>query len=223
MEDKEKKAVEDAVKKQLEAATKARLEGMGVVRPVPSVGIGGYVPGVPAFGPVPYGYEQIPRPSRPYIMTVELLEDGMVLRYAYPVKKTVTVAGRANFGITNDPAVKLFFEGLAEAIDGGGEDWNEDERKGKIGKIFEKMQAMSAPRKVEKYFYETRSSICKNAVEIENATKAAREAAKLIKELQDNGEVIQHGGHPAPPLSQCFGDVVQGEAYIGGSDYSLGA
>lgn len=225
MDEEMRKKIKEAAEKKIEELTKAKLEeisavtgvvpGVGAVRPV---GIGSYV--TAAYGPAPYSLDNIPRPQRPYIMTVELLEDGMVLRYSYPVKKTVTIPARSGFDLGTNPAIKLFFEGIAEAIDGGGEDWQEEGRKSRFAKTFEKINALSAPRKVEQYFFETRSSVCKNATEIENATKSAREAAKLIKELEEKGEVIRHGhGHPGYPMSPF---VAQAPAeYVTGEDVDL--
>lgn len=224
MDEELRKKAAEAAKKKIEEAVKAELAGIGAVVPPGvaigrPVGVGAYV-GTPAFGQPAYHPHQLPRAERPYIMTVELLDEGMVLRYSYPVKRTVTIPGRAGFG-ANEPAIQLFFEGIAEAIDGGGEDWNEESRKNKFAKMFEKMRALSAPRKVEQYFFETRSCVCKNAVEIETATKTAREAAKLIKELQDKGEIVQHGPPPGAFVAQapgyitdCFGS--------GEGDYTLG-
>jgi hypothetical protein len=221
MDEELRKKAEEAAKKQIEEAVRRKfsehLEGApaggAFVSAFPMPG----EPVLPAFGYAPYATHQLPRATRPYIMTVELLEDGMVVRYSYPVKKTVTTPGYRGFGMT-DPSIKIFFEGLMEALDGG-EDWNEEGRQGKLGKILGKMQALSAPKKVEKYFYETRSSVCKNAADFENATKAAREADKLIRELQDKGEVIQQGGSH---IGQCFppGEVIGGGEPM---DYTLGA
>lgn len=223
MDEEQRKKIQEETKKKIEELTKAKLAGMGAIPPGVVVGrpaaIGSYIE-TPAFGLPAYRPNQLPHAERPYIMTVELLDDGMVLRYSYPVKRTVTIPGRPGFG-ANEPAIQLFFEGIAEAIDGGGEDWNEESRKNKFAKMFEKMRAISAPKKVEQYFFETRSCVCKNAAEIETATKAAREAAKLTKELQDSGEVIRQGG-AAGHIGPCFDGPI-GEAYIGGPDYTLGA
>ena len=221
MEEEAKKKISEKVRKELEEHD--RREASAFVAPFPQRPVmpAPGEPVFPAFGYAPYSPYQLPRAERPYIMTVELLDDGMVLRYSYPVKRTVTIPGRPGFGV-NEPAIQLFFEGIAEAIDGGGEEWNEESRKGKFAKMFEKMRAISAPKKVERYVFETRSYVCKNATELEVATKAAREAAKLVKELQDSGEVIQTG-HPGSVIAQAPGHYLTDCFGSGEGDYTLGA
>lgn len=226
MNEEMRKKLEEEARKKIEEIAKARASELGALPPGVvvgrPVGIGDYVE-MPAFGVPAYHPHQLPRAERPYIMTIELLDDGMVLRYSYPVKRTVSIPARGGFNISQEPAIQLFFEGLAEAMDGGGEEWNEENRKNKFAKMFEKMRALSAPKKVEQYFFETRSCVCKNAAEIEAATKTAREAAKLVKELQDSGEVIRTGPPHGALVAQAPGEYITG--CFGGSegDYTLGA
>lgn len=147
------------------------------------------------FGAVPYNKNDLPRPDHPYVLAIELLDDGMVVRYSCPVKKEITVAGDAGFSLSRNPSIRLFLEGIAEALGAEDEEWNEDSPKGKIAKTMEKLSALSAPRKEERYFYETRSSVCKTTKEFETALGSARECQKLIKDLKNKGEKI-HYEHP---------------------------
>lgn len=206
LSDELKRKIAESVRGEI-GAIEAEADGAYVVQAGPRPGP--FLGAMPGAGPVPV---------RPYSVNVDLLESGMILRYSHPVKRKYKVPARSGFNIANEPGVQLFFEGLMEALDGG-EDWNEGTRGGKVGKIIQKLQAMSAPKTVERYVLESRSIACKDEGDLAKGIETAREAARLVKELQDSGEL---GGHH---MHGCFGSPADGIGdVIGGvPDYTLGA
>ena len=181
-----------------------------------------YVQAYPAPAAMPYNSADVPPPPRPYVVTIDMLETGMVLRYSYPVKKVFKTPGRG-YNFAAEPGVQIFLESMMEAVEGEGEDWNENKRGGKIRKIMDKLQALSAPKTIEKCVLETRSIACKSPEDLTKALETAKEAAKLVKELKDKGELGSYG----QGIHGCFGAVPAVGGYpgdeIGGPDYSLGA
>jgi hypothetical protein len=169
--------------------------------------------------------------QQPYTLSVELTENGMIVRYREAVKQVREIRPAHN-SILSESMIQGIKLGLTSFFgDDDGEEWNEKKQRKMqiIDTVINKLTEESKPKKIEEYVWEQRLLSCRNSQDLAGAIETAKAAWVAARELIHQGKFNPYGhvgyltGMPAPAYAQApmgMGDyIATGEP----PDFSLGA
>jgi len=129
-------------------------------------------------------------------VTVELLDQGMIVSYKEPAKRTRMVGG-----IHIDPTTSLLVQLLPQIMENlpgsEGEEWDErkENRKNLIKIGMEKAMEAMKPKAVEEWCWETKRVVCPDSQALVAILDKAKEAMGRAKALEETGVHIHHAGY----------------------------
>lgn len=168
---------------------------------------------------------------QPYTLSVELTENGMIVRYREVVKQIREIRPAKN-SILSESMIQGIKLGLTSFFgDDDGEEWNEKKQRKMqiIDTVINKLTEESKPKKVEEYVWEQRLLSCRNAQDLAGAIETAKAAWVAARELIREGKFNPYGhGHFAGVPAVAYGQPPAmgiGEYIATGEspDFSLGA
>ena len=127
-------------------------------------------------------------------ISIELTEEGgMIARYKEPVLRVREIPPRP--GIMMEPAVQAMIVGILESLDNDSDaEWKEDSRNKRLDRIKRMIENMNKggneTKRVEEYYYEVRTLVCKDPKDLLGAVEKARAAWESAKELERSGKQI---------------------------------
>ena len=165
-------------------------------------------------------------------VTIELVENGMLVRYHEPVEKVMPpmAIGR---GRNDQQLIQLFLKSIVSGLHSAGED-AKPEAKARINSIakgIEESFQMLTPKAEKRWVLDMRTAVCKSAEELMGVIEKAKVAQKKVEDLQRAGHNVAglYGGcfAPAPYPGEAQAMLTQGPIApgvgMGESDFELGA
>ena len=129
-------------------------------------------------------------------VTVELLDQGMIVSYHEPVKRTRMV-GSARMDSTTQILIQMLPQIMDNFPGQEDEEWNEkkERRKSLMRVGMEKALEALKPKAVEEWVWEQRRIVASDDKAFMAAIEKAKQAMAKAKEITSGGEFIRHSGY----------------------------